>query len=349
MGIKRTEFGTTKKGETAFLYQLENQNGMRVCISNFGATIVKILLPDAQGDLTDVVLGFPTLNGYEENTISMGAVVGRVANRIENGSFTLNGMSYQLEQNDGNNCLHGGRDFYPKRIFTADTISDEEGEHLVLTLESPDGDQGFPGKLDLTVKYSLLQNNSLRITYYAVSDADTILNITNHSYFNIAGEGSGRVDDQLVTIYADAYTKSDEYGVPHGEYVSVEGTPMDFRTPKAVGKDLHADYQPLIWAKGYDHNYVLRKEDKSVALAASVEDPKSGRKMNVYTDLPGMQFYTANFTDEIAGKCGRQYEPQEAVCFETQFYPNAIRVPEFPQPILRKDTVFKSTTIYEFK
>ena len=247
-------FGKTGAGQETVLYTLENKNGMQIAVSDYGATLVKVIVPDARGRKRDVVLGYDDAAGYEAGDKFFGATVGRVANRIGGASFELNGKTYELDRNDNGNNLHSGMDFYSKRMWTA---AEYGPDHVTFTLHSPDGDQGYPGAVDLTVTYTLTEENEVRIHYHAVPDADTLLNMTNHSYFNLAGQDSGTILDQEVWIGADAYTEADAQSIPTGAVLPVEGTPMDFRVRKAIGRDIEADFQALAFGGGYDHNWAL--------------------------------------------------------------------------------------------
>lgn len=339
----KKSFGTLKDNTETQLYLLKNEKGMEVYISDYGATVVNVVVPDRDGHPTDVVLGYDDVQGYEKGDRVFGAFVGRVANRIAGGSFTLNGQTYELTKNDGENTLHGGRDMMNKRMWKVVTSTSDS---VTLTLESPDKDQGFPGNLVINVTYTVTPENELEILYQAQSDADTLLNLTNHSYFNLAGQGSGDVLDQEVSICADYFTMTDAQSIPTGELVPVKGTPMDFNEAKAIGKEIEAKYQPLIDGKGYDHNWVIRGE--GFRKAASMYAKSTGIQMEVYTDLPGMQLYTANYVDYEQGKGGAEYRIRSAACFETQFFPDAIHHPEFKQPVIKAKEPFASRTVYKF-
>lgn len=339
----KNAFGTSATvGETE-VYLLNNGKGMKVTVSNYGATVVNIVVPDKDGQPTDVVLGYDDVNGYESGTYFFGAFVGRVANRIAGGSFTLNGQTYELTKNDGDNSLHGGMDFMNKRLWNVDRATDNS---VTMHLDSPDKDQGYPGNLKITVTYTVTEENAFEITYDAVADADTLANFTNHSYFNLSGQNSGTVLDQEVTICADYFTVADAYSIPTGELTPVKDTPMDFNEAKTIGRDIEADYQPLIFGKGYDHNWVIRGE--GFRKAASMYSAKTGIHMDVYTDMPGMQLYTANFVEDEAGKGGEIYPLRSAACFETQFFPDAIHHDAFKQPVLKANEPFSSKTVYQF-
>lgn len=339
----RSDFGTTSKGEKATLYTLKNQNGMEMAVSDYGAVLVKVLVLDRNGEKRDVVLGYDDVRGYEAGTLYFGATVGRVANRIGGGAFTLNGKTYELTKNENQNTLHGGTDYYDKRMWETEEADDS---HVTFLLHSPDGDQGFPGKVDIRVTYTLTEENEVKIHYHAVPEEDTLLNLTNHSYFNLSGHDSGLVLDQEVMICADAYTRTDEQSIPTGEVVSVHGTPMDFRVKKPVGKEIETDYEALVLGQGYDHNWVLNGSGHRQAAAMYSE--QTGIEMKVYTDLPGMQFYTSNFIVQEAGKEGAVYKKRQAACFESQYFPDAVHKEQFEGPVVRAGEIYDTTTVYQF-
>lgn len=350
MATTTKSFGTTKAGEKATLYTMKNKNGMVVSVSDFGAVIVDIIVPDKNGKMADVNLGFNSVTGYEDNGPGFGSFIGRFANRIGGAKFEVNGKEYNLKKNDGANCLHGGGEMsYNKVMYEAEILDDGDADSVAFSRLSPDMEQGFPGNLDITVTYTLTEDNELVIEYFAVSDKDTVFNFTNHAYFNLAGEASGKVLDQEVWINSDKITKTDSGLIPNGEFIDVTGTPMDFRTAKALGKDINADYEPIKLGFGYDHNYVLNHETEGeVEKVAELYDPKSGRLMEVFTDLPGMQLYSANHLGGQKGKSGYEYQSRDAVCFETQFYPNTANIASFPGGRLKAHEEFDSATIYRF-
>lgn len=348
MAISKEIFGKTETGETAYIYTITNNKGMTAKVTNFGAILVSLEVPDRDGNACDVVLGYDKLEYYFKNRANMGAVVGRHANRIGGASFMLNGQTYQLEDNDRGNNLHSGNDGYHKRLWDVETYQDELGQTIALYYTSPDGEQGFPGNLDIVVRYIFTDDNCLIIEYEANSDKDTVVNLTNHSYFNLSGHASGKIFDQKVWIDSDEYTYAGIDSVPRGELRKVEGTPMDFRTMKVVGTDMDSDYEEISWCHGYDRNYVLKTTDEEVSLVAKAESDVSGITMEVYTDMPGMHFYTSGFLGRSVGKNDAAYGQHCGLCFETQFFPNAINIPEFKQPILRAGEVFTSTTAYKF-
>lgn len=348
MGIHKECFGITKDGFEASLYVLRNENGTVVKVSDFGAVIVSIETKDRNGRLADIVLGYPDVNGYEKNGPGFGALIGRHANRIGHAEFKLNGVQYTLEKNDGDNNLHSGVNGFQKRPWKAEESDSPLGASVSFSLHSPDGDQGFPGNLDVTVTYTLTEDDSLLLTYEAVSDADTVVNLTNHSYFNLSGHDSGDVLKQKVWIDADYYTEADEESIPTGRILPVKGTPMDFNSLKPIGQEIESGYQALVLGKGYDHNWVLKTEGE-VSLVARMEDEASGRGLEVYTDLPGMQFYTANYLNGTeVGKDGAVYHRRNGACFETQYFPDSMNHDNFPSPVLRAGEEFKSQTVFHF-
>ena len=336
-------FGMTSKGEEARLFTIQNGKGMEIKVSDYGAALVQVRVPDKEGRLLDVVLGYDDVQGYEAGNAFFGATIGRVANRIGNGEFQLGGRTYELTRNDGQNTLHGGRDFYNKRIWkTGETQED----HVEFLMDSPSGDQGFPGNVKISVTYTLTKDNEVKIHYRAVPDADTLMNLTNHSYFNLSGHASGTVLDQEVMLYADAYARADSQSIPTGEIVPVSGTPMDFRQLKPVGAEIEEAYEALEFGKGYDHNWVLNK--KGYRKAAFMRSKESGIAMEVYTDLPGLQFYTANFVDHEKGKEGAVYNMRQAACFETQYFPDAVHKDHFEGPEVKAGEIYETTTAYRF-
>ncbi|WP_346663930.1 aldose epimerase family protein [uncultured Merdimonas sp.] len=337
-------FGITRKGEKASLYLLENRQGMQAYVTDFGATLVRLLVPDRQGNLRDVVLGYDTAEGYEKGSGYFGATVGRVANRIGGGSFSLNGRIYELTPNDnGKHTLHGGRDFFGQRLWQVESA---DSQKIVFVISSPDGDQGFPGSVEMKVTYTLNDEGELKIHYHGVPDQDTPLNFTNHSYFNLNGHSAGDVLEQTVVLEADGYTRADGELIPTGEILPVEGTPMDFRQEKAIGRDIGESYEALVLAGGYDHNYVLN--GAGMRRAAKMCSAESGICMEVYTDLPGIQFYTGNFVDHEEGKDKAVYEKHQGACFETQYYPDALHHENFPSPVVKAGETYETVTVYRF-
>lgn len=349
MNITQKSFGTTEKGEQATLYTITNSNGMKVSFTDYGANIVGVYVPDSNGKAVDVTLGYDTLAGFEHNSSGFGSFIGRHANRIGGASFELNGKVYELDKNDGENNLHGGFTGYNFMMYETEIYEDDDVVSVEFSRLSPHMEQGFPGNLDLTVTYSLTEANELVLEYLAVSDRDTIVNLTNHTYFNLAGHKSGSALDQKVWIKANQFTPTDANLIPTGELRDVAGTPMDFRTLKSLGQDIDADYEPLKIAGGYDHNYVLDTNGTEVEKVAELIDEKSGRKMEVFTDLPGMQLYTGNFLKpEDNCKEHASYNKMDGICFETQYFPNSCNIKSFPSCVLKAGEEFEAVTIYKF-
>jgi len=328
------------------LYTLTNSKGVTAAITNYGGILVSLKVPDRAGQLADVVLGFDTLDGYLKGHPYFGAIIGRYGNRIAKARFTLNGVEYRLAPNEGENSLHGGIKGFDKAVWTAKEI--DGGKALELSYLSKDGEEGFPGNLAVKVTYSLNDENELKIDYTATTDKDTVVNLTNHSYFNLAGQGEGDVLDHVVTINADRFTPVDSKLIPTGELRSVAGTPFDFRTPHRIGERINDRDEQLILGRGYDHNFVLNRTGEGLALAARVVEPKTGRVMEVLTTEPGMQFYTGNFLDSITGKGGKVYKQRYGFCLETQHFPDSPNKPEFPSVVLKPGQEYRSTTIYRF-
>ena len=337
--INSRPFGTLE-GKAVELYTLSNSRGMTVTISTLGGIITSMTAPDRAGASANIVLGFDTLAGYTPNTPSLGAVIGRYANRIAHAQFTLDGKTFHLAANNGPNNLHGGPHGFSQDIWTASTPKDKPGA-LELTLVSPDGDQGFPGTLRTRVAYTLGDDNTFRIDYSATTDRPTVVNLTNHTYFNLSGAGSGPVLNDQVTIHASRYSPIDATSIPLGDPVSVKGTPFDFLTPHTVGERINAPDPQLKAGSGYDHNFVLNGKPGTLALAAEVYDPKSGRLLQVLTTEPGVQFYTANFL-------GKPFGPRTAFCLETEHFPDSPNHPSFPSTTLRPGATYKSTTVWKF-
>lgn len=344
MSLQKKKFGTTKNGEEVTLYTLENKNGMKAEFIDYGANIVSLFVPDKNGKLDDVVLGFDDVEGYEVNGCFFGAFIGRHGNRIGGAEFELNGKTYKLEKNDGVNNLHGGTPGYHKVMYQAEANDNS----VAFSRVSPDMEQGYPGNLDICVTYTLTDDNELKIVYTAKSDQDTLCNVTNHSYFNLKGHDGGEITDHEVWIRANGFTATSDDLIPNGTITDVTGTPMDFRTKKAIGEEIGADYEPMKIAGGYDHNYVLDKKAGAVEKVAELSEAASGRTMEVYTDLPGMQLYTGNFIEKENGKGGAVYTKRNGVCFETQFFPNSIHIPSFESCVLKAGETFTSTTVYRF-
>lgn len=334
------KFGVLPNGETASLYTITSGQ-MTAVLTDLGATLVKLFVPDRTGKCSDVVLGYDTPQQYCESGSFFGAVVGRNANRIGGGSFELNSRRYQMDQNDGRNNLHSGFDFYKNRIWKAVHI---EEDSVTFELQSPHGDQGFPGNARIQVKYTLEQGNTLRITYTGRSDQDTVFNLTNHSYFNLAGhEKTEKAMEQWLTMPARFFTPADAESIPTGEERSVEGTAMDFRAPKAIGRDIDQKEEPLQLQGGYDHNFEVFANP-----CAILTDLESGRTMAVSTDCPGVQLYSGNFLEDEVGKDGVSYCRRSGICLETQFYPDAVNKPQWPQPVTKAGEKYHSETCFVF-
>lgn len=338
-------FGTLTDGTEAKRFTIKNRNGMKAVLTDLGANLIELWVPDRNGMQQDVVWGYEDVKIYEHNPTGFGSTIGRNANRIGGAEVTIGGKIYPLEKNNGANNLHSGIKGYNKRMWTAHT-----GEQSVeFSLVSPEGDQGFPGKANVCVTYTLTDANELKIHYQASADQDTIFNLTNHSYFNLEGEKSNSVLGQTVWIDADSITPvADSGAIPTGEIRNIKGTPMDFTEPKSIGQDINADYDQLVYGGGYDHNYVLNHQN-TFCTVASMYSEQTGILMEVSTDLPGMQFYTANFLDgEVGGKRGRIYGRRSAACFETQYYPDANHHKNFPSTIVPKGEIYETETVYGF-
>ncbi len=347
-GIKRSTFGKMSDGQTIELYTLTNKNGVQVGIINYGGRVVSIRVPDRQGQMADVVLGFDNGDGYLGANPYFGAIVGRYANRIAKGRFTLDGVEYKLAQNDGPNSLHGGVKGFDKVIWKAAELA-KQNSALELTYLSKDGEEGYPGNLSVKVTYTLSDDNELWIDYRATTDKDTVLNLSNHSYFNLAGEGNGDILQHQMMIAASRFTPVDATLIPTGELRNVEGTPFDFRQPTVIGARIDNDDEQLKLGRGYDHNFVLDRKGAGMALAARVVEPKSGRVLEVKTDQPGIQFYTGNFLDgTIHGKGGKVYGHRFAFCLETQHFPDSPNHSGFPSTELKPGETYHQITVFQF-
>lgn len=335
----KENFGKLPSGKEASLYTIACGR-LKAAVSDFGATLVKLYVPDHQGHVEDVVLGFDEAASYLGSTAYFGATVGRNANRVGRGRFTLNGREYQLPCNDGQNNLHSGPDGYSYRLWQ---VTEHRADAITLALESPNGDQGFPGKAAIQVTYQLEAPATLRIEYRAVSDQDTVFNLTNHTYFNLAGHSkTGKAMEQILMLPARHFCPADEQSIPTGEKRPVDGTPMDFRIPKPIGRDIGEDYDALKLQKGYDHNFEVFCNP-----CAILQDPDSGRSVAISTDCCGIQFYSGNYTDEV-GKGGVHYGLRSGVALETQFYPDAVNHPDWKQPVTKAGEIYRSVTTYKF-
>ena len=344
--VHREDFQVEHNGKAIDLYTLKNSTGMVVQITNYGGKIVSILVPDKDGNLGDVNLGYETAETYLNGIASLGATMGRYANRIANAQFTLNDSTYQLAKNAGENSIHGGNQGFRFQVWDAEQIDDQT---LALSYLSEDGEEGYPGNLQVKVIFTVTEDNELKLEYAATTDKPTVLNFTNHAFFNLAGEGNGDVLDHVLYVNADQFTVVDEESIPTGEIRDVAGTPLDFTTPTRIGDRIDADNEQLQYAGGYDHNYVINKAEGELALAARLSEPNSGRVMEVYTTEPGIQVYTANsLTNEDTGKGGKTYGPRSSICLETQHFPDSPHHPHFPSTVLNPGEEYLSTTIYKF-
>jgi len=337
-------------GEPVFLYTLVNRGGMKMSVMNYGATVVSLWVPDRDGRLADVVQGFDSLEEYiNHNDSYFGNVVGRYGNRIAKGQFSLDGAKYSLAKNNNENHLHGGLKGFDKVVWESEPVTRNDAAGVKLTYLSKDGEEGYPGNLSVTVFYWLTMKNELSIEYHAQTDKATPVNVTHHGYFNLGGHGSGDIEDHELTLHADRFNVVDKGLIPTGELRPVAGTPMDFTKPIAIGARIDDAYQQLVYGKGYDHNWILNKQDASLTLAATLHDPQSGRVMTVHTTEPGVQFYSGNFLDGThKGKAGKVYKHRYALCLETQHYPDSPNQSEFPSTILRPGQEYVHKTIYRF-
>ena len=344
-GLLQSKFQTEVDGKKTDLFTLRNKNNMEVCITNFGGRIVSVMVPDKDGQMRDVVLGFDSIQDYISKPSDFGATIGRYANRINQGQFTLDGVEYQLPRNNYGHCLHGGPQGFQYRVFDAELLNPQE---LQLTYRAEDGEEGFPGNITCKVVMKLTDDNAIDIQYEAETDKPTIVNMTNHSYFNLEGD-AGNNSGHLLMVDADYYTPVDSTFMTTGEIAPVEGTPMDFRAAKSIGADIEADYEQLKIAGGYDHNYVLNNSNGTLRKIAEVTEPESGRRMEVFSDAVGVQFYAGNFVESIPkGKEGVVYQKRSGLCLETQGFPDATHHETFPSTVLRAGAKYETTTIYYF-
>lgn len=349
MSVSREKFLEGYKNNDIFLYTISNNKGMEAQITNFGAIVVTLTVPDKNGKLDDVVLGYDNINAYFDNAPYLGAIIGRHANRIEGASFELNGVTYNLEKNESENHLHGGSKGFHKVIWKVDPNFKDGDSSITLTYRSEDGEQNYPGNLDVKVTYSITDDNSFHIDYYAISDKDTVINLTNHTYFNLSGKEKNDILDHEIKIYADKFTPIDQYGIPTGEIREVHGTPLDLTELTPINKDINSDDTQIVYGKGFDHNWVLNSNGDISQIAAEVYDKLSGRRMEVYTDKPGLQFYSGNMIKSSQiGKYDVHYKVRSGFCLETQFFPNAMKHKHFPSPILEAGKEYKYKTIYKF-
>lgn len=349
MSITERKFGELHTGEPVRIFHLENKKGACAEVLDYGALLVKLCVPDRDGKLVDVVLGYDDVGSYEKNGCFFGAVIGRNGNRIEGGRFSVDGEEVVLARNENNNNLHSGPDGFEKKMWKVEELSQEKNS-VTLYRISPDGENGFPGEMRVSVQYELTEENHLRITYQGTSDRPTVANMTNHSYFNLSGEGSGDILGQYLTIHAKYYTPvRDSQSIPTGEYAEVKGTPMDFTKAKLIGKDIESEFPQLIYTGGYDHNFVTDNYAKgNLRVIATAYSQETGIVMDVVSDCPGVQFYAGNFIIEEHGKNGHVYKKRDGFCLETQVEPNAVNVEEFHSPILEEGEKYYSVTEYCF-
>lgn len=347
--VNPEKFRTEINGKQTDLFVLSNEQGMQVAITNYGGRIVSWMTPDHNGDFDDIVLGFDSIEGYlNANEVYFGALIGRYGNRIAGGKFSLDGTEYTLATNNGPNHLHGGPGGFHNVVWDAEVLDEQ---NLRLTYFSEDMEEGYPGNLQVQVIYSLSDDNKLRIDYTAFTDQKTIVNLTNHAFFNLGGAAGGTINDHELMINADSYTPVDSTLIPFGENVSVQDTPFDFRQTKPIGRDLEADHEQLQFGMGYDHNFVLNKQNEgALTLAASVREPASGRVMNIYTTEPGLQFYGGNFLDgSDTGKEGKPYEFRTAFCLEPHHYPDSPNQEHFPSTVLEPGQIYHTVSVYELE
>ena len=346
--VSRAAFGRTAEGTAVDVYTLTNANGMEVRAITYGAFIVSLRTPDRQGKLDDIVLGFDTLAEYEKSPSHMGSVIGRYGNRIANARFTLDGKAYALAANDGVNHIHGGVKGFDRYVWSAAEVRKGGNAGVAFTLVSPDGDEGYPGRLKTTVTYTLTPKNELVVDYVATTDKPTLVNLTQHSYFNLAGQANGDVVDHQLEIHADRYTPIVAGLIPTGAIAPLDGTPLDFRQPTRIGARIDQEDEQLKLGRGYDHNYVVNRKGPGLVPAARVVDPKGGRVMEVLTTEPGIQLYTGNWLGEEKGKGGRVYPKRSGFCLETQHYPDSPNRPDFPTTVVRPGETYRSQTVFAF-
>lgn len=346
-GLNPQDFNTEISGEAVKLYTLTNKAGMEVCITNFGARIVSVMVPDKDGNMKDVVLGFDNIEDYINVPSDFGAAIGRYANRIKDGRIVIDGVEYQLPQNNFGHSLHGGPQGWQYKVFKAGKITDNS---IALTLQSPDGDANYPGNVTATVTYTMTDDNAIDIQYEATTDKKTVINMTNHSYFNLSGDATKPITDHVLYVNADNFTPVDDTFMTTGEILPVAGTPMDFTTPRAVGSEIdNFEYEQLKNGNGYDHNWVLNTNGNVNKLAAKVTSPITGISLEVYTNEPGVQVYSGNFLDgTVKGKKGTVYNQRTGICLEVQHYPDSPNKPEWPSVLLEPGQTYRSQCIYKF-
>ena len=348
--ITKHPYGVTADGTSVDAYTLTNATGISVEILTYGGIIAAIHTPDRGGEMANIALGFDNLADYEAKSPYFGCITGRFANRIANGKFSLDGEAYTLATNDGTNHLHGGLVGFNKQVWQAQEVARENGVGVALSYSSADGEEGYPGTLDVMVTYTLTDNDALTIDYMATTDKATVVNLTNHSLFNLAGEGSGTIENHILMLNADRYTPSNDNQIPTGELAPVDGTPFDFRLPKALAPGQRSNHEQIVWAHGYDHNFVInRPNDTALVLTARVYEPGSGRILEVWTTEPGVQLYTGNFLDAtLVGTSGRIYRQSDGFALETQHFPDSINKPEWPSVVLRPGETYHHYTVHKF-
>lgn len=347
--VSKTSFGKTAEGREVELFTLKNTVGSEARIATYGGTVVSLKVPDKSGKLGDIVLGYDSLADYEKHTAFFGALIGRYGNRIANARFSLGGKEYKLAANNGLNHLHGGPMGYHRSVWNADSSADAGGANLILSYLSRDDEEGYPGNLNIKVVYTLTEKNELKIVYSATTDKETVVNLTHHSYFNLAGAGTGTILDHELALWSDRYTPTDAGSIPTGELRSVKGTPFDFTSPTKIGARINQADQQLDFGRGYDHNWILNKKGNELSLAAKVYEWTRGRTMEVWTTEPGVQFYSGNFLDaSIKGKNGQDYPYRSGFCLEAQHFPDSPNRPEFPSTVLKRGKKYSQTTIYKF-
>lgn len=345
MAINVSDFGTLSDGRQINKFTITNKNNVKVSVISYGATLAEIIVPDRNDTLKDILVGFDDIDGFVNRTDYQGVIVGPYANRIGNAKFSIDGTEYVLSANEkGVTCLHSNGEFNTA-VWDAEIIDDNS---IAFTYTSPDGHNGFPGKIDVKVTYSLNDKDELKLEYYAVSDKKTVINLTNHAYFNLGGYDSGTILDHIISVNADKYTPVDVFSIPTGEIADVTNTPFDLRKAVRIGENIDADNEQLQYTGGYDHNFCINDYDGSLKKAAEVTDPDSGRTIEVFTDLPGVQFYAGNFLKGVIGKAGLPMEKRSGFCLETQFYPDTPNKPDFPQCTYDAGEVYNSVTVFKF-
>jgi len=353
MSISISSFGALPDGRAAALFTLTNPSGAQLCLTDYGARIVAVRVPDRTGNLADVALGFDSAADYIRQDNYIGATIGRVGNRIAGSAFTLNGKDYHVDANEGPNCLHGGHNGFDRQLWYAEPHEGEAADMVTFTYTSADGEEGFPGTLQVTVSIGWSHENDLSICYSAVCDQDTLCNLTNHSYFNLDGHGAGSIEEHELWLRASHFTPVAAGSIPTGEIRAVAGTPMDFTQPKKIGRDIREDYEQLLLTGGYDHNFVIDgwNDDGTLRHIATVKGPKSGRVMKAYTTLPGVQFYAGNFIDVQPGKDGVTYGNRCGFALETQYFPDTIHHENFPSYVFGGENgrEYDSVTVYKFE